>query len=384
MAFHGLKSKRHRSSITDYFNKRSCIPPNGTQDVAANTFDSSPGNSLRQCSHLRCASQTCSTKCAENLVNVKINLEPNSGSVNSIHNDDKSAKNVGAEDPCVLIDPICPTDTKNFDKDEWVSSLVPESRTLLEWEIQYLHISWLEKVYAELTKPYFLNLKKFLALQQGKTVFPAAHQVYSWSHLTPLPEVKCLILGQDPYHNHNQAHGLAFSVLEPTRPPPSLKNIYKTLTIDFPSFQAPEYNTLYKHGRPGGGNLTQWAQRGVLLLNTCLTVEAHKANSHSKKGWEQFTEEVIRAAINYHCGPTGQGFVIMAWGVPAQLRIEKICQTLSSDANKLKVIATVHPSPLSAHRGFFELNTFKRCNEWLNKHGLTGIDWGLVKDNIVI
>ena len=129
----------------------------------------------------------------------------------------------------------------------------------------------------------FHSFEKFLKSQLNKTIFPPSDKIYSWSHLTPLPNVKCLILGQDPYHNYNQAHGLAFSVLEPTRPPPSLVNIYKTLAIDYPQFQIPDYNKLSKEGKPGGGNLTKWAERGVLMLNAVLTVEAHKANSHANQ-----------------------------------------------------------------------------------------------------
>lgn len=125
----------------------------------------------------------------------------------------------------------------NFNKDEWLQSLNEEQRRLLDLEIRTLHITWLAVLHKELTKPYFIKLKKFLQVQMAtKTIFPTPKDIYSWSHLTPLPELKCLILGQDPYHNHNQAHGLAFLVLEPTRPPPSLLNIYKTLKIDFPSF----------------------------------------------------------------------------------------------------------------------------------------------------
>ena len=264
-----------------------------------------------------------------------------------------------------------------FDKQKWVNGLTPEEKELLQDEISHIHISWLAVLYKELTKPYFLDLKRFLKSQAGKTIFPPRNQVYSWSKLTPLPEVKCLILGQDPYHNHNQAHGLAFSVLEPTRPPPSLVNIYKTLAIDFPEFKIPEYKELAKQGTPGGGNLTSWARKGILMLNAVLTVEAHKANSHAKRGWEQFTEQVIKAAVNYH---QSTGFVIMAWGSPAQSRVAKLNQNLSN----FLVLKTVHPSPLSASRGFFVLGVFKKCNEWLQAHGKEKIDWGLLEGNVVM
>ncbi|ODV79302.1 uracil-DNA glycosylase [Suhomyces tanzawaensis NRRL Y-17324] len=269
-----------------------------------------------------------------------------------------------------------------FDKEKWVLSLTPEQQALLQLEIDTLHESWLGPLHKELTKPYFLQLKRFLQTQGSKTVFPKPHDIYSWSHYTPLPNVKCLILGQDPYHNHNQAHGLAFSVLEPTRPPPSLLNIYKTIHIDYPNFEIPEYAVLQKQGHPGGGNLTKWAQRGVLMLNAVLTVECHKANSHAKQGWETFTEQVIRVAIDHHAAK-GLGFVIMAWGTPAQLRVAKVDPSLHQNPRFL-VLKTVHPSPLSARRGFFDLQVFKKCNSWLHANNRDKIDWGLLANNVVL
>lgn len=270
----------------------------------------------------------------------------------------------------------------DFDRKSWIESLTPPQRELLDLEIKYLHISWLALLHKELVKPYFIKLKQFLKLQQSKTVFPPEDQIYSWSHYTPLPEIKCLVLGQDPYHNFNQAHGLAFSVLEPTKPPPSLVNIYKALRIDFPDFISPDYKALLKQGTPGGGNLTKWAKRGVLMLNAALTVEAHKANSHANMGWETFTEEIIRVAIKYH-EKINQGFVIMAWGSPAQKRVLKFNSQLQTSSNFL-VIKSVHPSPLSAHRGFFELEVFKKCNQWLEQQDKPKIDWGLLDGNVVL
>lgn len=285
---------------------------------------------------------------------------------------------------------VHPHELTSFNKQEWINSLTPEQKDLLQLEIDTLHISWLSVLYKELTKPYFLNLKRFLhsQQQQGKTIFPKPQDIYSWSNLTPLPKVKCLILGQDPYHNHNQAHGLAFSVLEPTRPPPSLVNIYKTLSIDYPdTFKVPDYKELSKSGKPGGGNLTKWAtDGGVLMLNAVLTVEAHKANSHANRGWEQFTEQVIRVALEYH-QKHKSGFVIMAWGSPAQKRLKPFEKILAGggggdkkdggDGRQFLVLKTVHPSPLSAHRGFFNLQVFKKCNEWLQKHNRDVIDWSV-------
>lgn len=270
----------------------------------------------------------------------------------------------------------------NFNKQAWINSLTTEQRDLLDLEIKYLHITWLVFLHKTITQPYFLKLKQFLKSQSNKTVFPPREQIYSWSHYTPLPSIKCLVLGQDPYHNFNQAHGLAFSVLEPTRPPPSLLNIYKTLKIDYPNFEIPEYYALAKQGRPGGGNLTKWAKRGVLLLNAVLTVECHKANSHAQQGWETFTEEILKTAINYYNKEQSNGFVIMAWGSPAQKRIQNFNSLLRS--NKFLVLKTVHPSPLSARRGFFDLKVFKKCNDWLAENGNNKIDWGLIDGNVVL
>lgn len=158
---------------------------------------------------------------------------------------------------------------------------------------------------------------------------PSTHR----SRHTPLNTVKAVILGQDPYHNYNQAHGLCFSVRPPTPAPPSLKNIYAALKKQYPDFEAPPKN---------GGLLTPWADRGVLLLNTCLTVRAHEANSHSQKGWERFTQKVIDTVNRVRTN----GVVFLAWGTPAQQRCRSV------NAQRHLVLKSVHPSPLSAHKGF--------------------------------
>jgi len=172
--------------------------------------------------------------------------------------------------------------------------------------------------------------------------------------------VKCVILGQDPYHNFNQAHGLCFSVRPPTPAPPSLKNIYKALKKDYPSFEPPPNN---------GGLLTPWAERGVLMLNTCLTVRAHAANSHQKRGWEAFTQKVISLVAQKRM----RGVVFLAWGRPAGERVAKV------DTKKHLVLKSVHPSPLSASGGFFDCGHFRKANEWLRlRYGEHGeIDWNL-------
>ncbi|KAF5386821.1 hypothetical protein D9615_001621 [Tricholomella constricta] len=166
-------------------------------------------------------------------------------------------------------------------------------------------------------------LKKFLLDEHRQyTVYPPLHHVYTWSNLTPLDQVKVVVLGQDPYHNVGQAHGLSFSVLPPTKPPGSLKNIYKQLTLDYPTFKPPI-----------SGDLTPSAKSGVLWLNTSLTVRAHKAASHANKGWETFTAQVMRTVMERQ-GATHQGIVFMAWGLPAQ----KTCDKVGIDEEKHLVL----------------------------------------------
>lgn len=262
----------------------------------------------------------------------------------------------------------CKAVIPKFDKTKWIEGLTSEQRQLLDLEINTLHDSWLAVLYPELTKPYFLNLKRFLEQEKKnkQTIFPPEKDIYSWSRLTPLNNVKVVILGQDPYHNFNQAHGLAFSVNPPTPPPPSLKNMYKTLAIDYPDFEIPKT-----------GLLTPWAEQGVLMLNTVLTVRAHNANSHAKKGWEEFTEKALAAILKAR--PSGVCF--LAWGTPAFKRLEKI----KPDPKVHHILKSVHPSPLSASRGFFECQHFKKSNEWLYKtYGSEGvIDWAIQKGNVI-
>ncbi|PHH75987.1 hypothetical protein CDD82_4199 [Ophiocordyceps australis] len=249
-----------------------------------------------------------------------------------------------------------------FDKRKWLTGLTAEQRELLKLEIETLHDSWLALLKDEITTPEFLNLKKFLDRETatGKKWFPPREDVYSWSRHTPFHNVKVVILGQDPYHNVNQAHGMAFSVRPPTPAPPSLKNMYIALKKDYPSFLPPPNK---------GGLLIPWADRGVLMLNTCLTVRAHEANSHANHGWERFTQRVIDLVAQRRTS----GVVFMAWGTPAGKRVQKV------DKQRHLVLQSVHPSPLSASRGFFECGHFKKANEWLvTRYGHDGeIDWAL-------
>jgi uracil-DNA glycosylase len=182
------------------------------------------------------------------------------------------------------------------------------------------------------------------------------------SRHSPLNTVKAVIIGQDPYHNHNQATGMCFSVRPPIAAPPSLKNIYKAIKKDYPTFIEPPNNS---------GDLTPWADRGVLLLNTCLTVRAHEANSHANRGWEKFTQKVIDTVA----AKRTKGVVFLAWGTPAGKRVAKV------NRGKHAVLMSVHPSPLSASRGWFDCGHFKKTNEWLReRYGVEGeIDWNLVE-----
>ncbi|KAH8680106.1 uracil-DNA glycosylase-like protein [Tricladium varicosporioides] len=251
-----------------------------------------------------------------------------------------------------------------FDKAAWVKKLSPEVKDLLVLEIESLHESWLKELKNEITSREFLELKRFLKREHesGKKIFPPAEDVYSWSRHTPLNTVKAVVIGQDPYHNDNQAHGLCFSVRAPTPAPPSLKNIYKAIANDYPDFSPPPNNS---------GLLTPWADRGVLLLNTCLTVRAHEANSHANRGWEKFTQKVIDIVASSK--ERKHGVVFLAWGSPAGKRVGKV------DRKKNLVLQSVHPSPLSASRGWFDCGHFKKTNEWLvEKYGEgEEIDWNL-------
>ncbi|CAN8101480.1 unnamed protein product [Discula destructiva] len=252
--------------------------------------------------------------------------------------------------------------TSKFDKAAWVASLTDEQRDLLQLEIDTLDETWLAVLKAEIVTKEFLDLKRFLDREAGagKKIFPPREDIYSWSRHTPFHQVKVVVVGQDPYHNDGQAHGLAFSVRPPTVAPPSLKNMYKALAIDYPSFVPPPNR---------GGLLTPWADRGVLLLNTCLTVRAHEANSHSNRGWERFTQKIIDLVAARRT----RGVVFMAWGSPAGKRVVKI------DQKRHLVLKSVHPSPLSASRGFFDCGHFKKANEWLRTtYGTDAeIDWSL-------
>ena len=212
---------------------------------------------------------------------------------------------------------------------------------------------WLPAMNAEFKKPYYAELYKFVKEEYSKVaVYPPAEEIFSALHLTPLSKVKVVIIGQDPYHNVGQAHGLCFSVRPEVEIPPSLVNIYKELQSDLGC------------KIPNNGYLVKWAEQGVLLLNTVLTVRAHQANSHQGKGWEQFTDAIIRA-VNAEDRP----IAYLLWGRPAQSKMSML------DNPKHKVFTAPHPSPLSAHRGFFGCKHFSQANAFLEENGLATIDW---------
>ena len=213
---------------------------------------------------------------------------------------------------------------------------------------------WLPSIEGEFRKPYYRELYQFVKEEYSKhVVYPPSDDIFNALHLTPLKEVKVLILGQDPYINEHEADGLCFSVLpEQKKLPPSLQNIYKELNADLGC------------EIPNNGYLKKWAQQGVLLLNTVLTVRAHESNSHKGKGWENFTDAIIRA-VNEQDRP----IVYMLWGSHAQQKIPML------NNPKHLILKAPHPSPLSAHRGFFGCKHFSQANEFLEKNGIEPIDW---------
>ncbi|MEZ5509045.1 MAG: uracil-DNA glycosylase [Gammaproteobacteria bacterium] len=219
-----------------------------------------------------------------------------------------------------------------------------------------LEASWKQHLLAEFQQPYMQQLRAFLQEQKslGKTIYPKGNEYFNAFNLTPFDQVKVVIIGQDPYHGPNQAHGLCFSVQPGVAFPPSLVNIFKELQRDL--------NIPF----PNHGNLTHWAEQGVLLLNAVLTVEQGKAAAHQGKCWEQFTDAAIR-----ELNAGREGIVFMLWGSYAQKKGQII------DRKKHCVLTAPHPSPLSAHRGFIGCGHFSKANQYLQQRGLTPIDWAV-------
>lgn len=212
---------------------------------------------------------------------------------------------------------------------------------------------WLEPLSPEFRKPYYSNLyKKIREEYSTRQIFPPSDEIFTAFELTPLSDVKVVILGQDPYHGDGQAHGLCFSVKPDVETPPSLVNIYKELNSDLGCYI------------PNNGYLTKWAKQGVLMLNTVLTVRAHQANSHRGIGWEEFTDAAIRI-LNEQDRP----IVYLLWGKPAQMK-----KSMLNNPKHL-ILEAPHPSPLSAYRGFFGCQHFSKANEFLQENGLEPVDW---------
>lgn len=220
-----------------------------------------------------------------------------------------------------------------------------------------LEKDWLEILEPEFEKPYMQSLKSFLLREKeaGKIIYPKSAEIFNAMNITRFEEVDVVIIGQDPYHGEGQAHGLSFSVPPGVRPPPSLMNIYK------------EIESEYGVKMPKTGDLTTWAQQGVLLLNATLTVENGLAGSHQKKGWEEFTDRIIHALNERR-----ENLVFMLWGSYAQKKGAFI------DREKHLVLESAHPSPLSAHRGFLGNGHFKKANEYLEEKGKTGVEWWML------
>ena len=220
-----------------------------------------------------------------------------------------------------------------------------------------LEKSWLKELGLEFELSYMQELKLFLQSEKkrGKQIFPKGEDMFKALNLTPLDKVTVVILGQDPYHGSGQAHGLCFSVPEGVRIPPSLQNIFKELQSDLGL------------SIPSSGCLESWAEQGVLLLNSILSVEKGLANSHSSKGWELFTDSVI-SMVNEK-----KSIVFMLWGGYAAQKGKSI------DSTRHLVLKSVHPSPLSAHRGFFGNRHFSKCNQFLESKGISPIDWKVYK-----
>jgi uracil-DNA glycosylase len=219
-----------------------------------------------------------------------------------------------------------------------------------------IEASWKKKLAKEFSAEYMANLSLFLRSEKaaGKLIYPAGGDIFTAFKLTPFDKVKVVILGQDPYHGPNQAHGLSFSVRRGIAPPPSLQNIYKEMSSDLGTHP------------PAHGNLETWAKQGVLLLNSVLTVEHGKAGAHVGKGWERFTDAVIN-----QLNRARNNLVFVLWGRKAQQKGSRV------DPHRHKIIMSAHPSPLSAHSGFFGSKPFSKANNYLANHNISPINWSL-------
>ena len=216
-----------------------------------------------------------------------------------------------------------------------------------------IETTWKAKLKDEFEKKYFIQLAEFVKEEyKTKSIYPPGGLIFNAFNLCPFQNIKAVILGQDPYHGPGQAHGLCFSVRDGVDFPPSLVNIFKEIELDLGL------------KKPSSGNLERWASQGVLMLNATLTVRAHQAGSHQKKGWEEFTDSVIAILNNEK-----HNIVFFLWGAYAQKKGESI------DRSKHLVLESVHPSPLSASRGFFGNKHFSKCNDYMKENGIESINW---------
>ncbi|MCI8284153.1 MAG: uracil-DNA glycosylase [Firmicutes bacterium] len=214
---------------------------------------------------------------------------------------------------------------------------------------------WDKVLEGEFEKDYYLKLREFLKKEySSRVIYPSMYDIFNALKTTPYNDVKIVLLGQDPYHGPNQAHGMCFSVQKGVQPPPSLVNIFKELNDDLGCMP------------PGHGCLTEWAQQGVLLLNTALTVRAGQANSHRGKGWETFTDQVIR-----HLNEREKPMVFILWGANAKAKTELITNSAHL------ILTAAHPSPLSAYKGFFGCRHFSKANAFLEENGIQPVNWQL-------
>lgn len=229
-----------------------------------------------------------------------------------------------------------------------------------------LEEGWKELLLDQFQLPYMVDLRQFLVAEKSseKTIYPPASLWFEALNKTPFDKVRVVIIGQDPYHNPHQAHGLCFSVRDNVPYPPSLRNIFAEISTDILAGPKSAF-------QPPGGNLTTWSEQGVLLLNAVLTVEQGKAGSHQGRGWEEFTDRII-----FLLGKKKQNLVFMLWGNYAQHKGAQI------DRLRHLVLAAPHPSPLSAHRGFFGCRHFSQCNRYLSAHNQSEIDWLKVGQNV--
>lgn len=243
-----------------------------------------------------------------------------------------------------------------FESNPHSSFLIPHAPSPFKLTLNTQTMNWKTLLSSEKEKPYFLNILNFLEEERahGKIIYPEKPNIFKAIQLTPFSDLKVVIIGQDPYHNPGQAHGLSFSVPKGIRPPPSLLNIFKELKSDC------------NIAMPTHGCLEKWALQGVLLLNAVLTVEQNKPQSHAQIGWQQFTDTVIRKT-NEHPEP----IVYLLWGASASQKEVLI------DTKKHLVLKAPHPSPLSAHRGFLGCRHFSKVNEFLKKVGRIPVDWNI-------